>query len=990
MRSALRRLLSAFSASSHTVPVPTPRPDIRALETRIVFDAALVDTVADATSHATTTEADTGHNDISLFANHLAASPESTSNDRTSIAFFDANVDDIKSLLKGLDANVEVVLLDGTRDGITQIAEILSVRTGIDEIHIFSHGSEGALELGTGSITSDTMRTTYGDALATIKAALSDSADILIYGCDFGAGDEGQWTVDLLAELTGADVAASSDLTGSTSLGGDWDLEVHAGDIEAKVSISLATQIQWEHVLTRDTTGGETSVNTTNTSGTQETNVTSGRQIATDANGNYVVVWDNLNNGDVYVRKFAADGTALTGEIRANTTTANTQDEASVAMDANGNFVVVWRDSAADASWSGVYAQRFDANGNALGSQFRVNTTTANEQRYAAVAMNTTGFVVTWSSDGQDSSGYGIYGQQYDASGTKVGSEFRVNTYTLGTQSESNVAMNASGSFVITWTSGGQDGSSGGIYAQRYNASGVAQGSEFRVNSTTNNDQRYSSVGLDTSGNFVITWQSDGQDGSGIGIYAQRYASDGTALGSEFRANTNTSDQQQAANVALTGDGRFIITWRSQGQDGSGAGIYAQIFNADGTTQGSEFRANTTSPGEQEDPDAVWVGDRIVITWSGNGTGETSGIFTKRYTITNTPSLVASGGETGVNTTTAGNQQTNYLSGRQIAADANGNYVVVWEDTDTDDVYFRKYAADGTPITAEIRANTNTSGDQDEVSVAMDANGNFIVVWRDASLDGDGSGVYAQRYDTNGNALGSQFRVNTTTASEQRFAAVAMNTSGFVVTWASANVDTGGYAVVGQRYDSSGTKIGSEFRINTYQAGDQTESNVAMTASGAFVVTWTSNGQDGSDGGIYAQRYNASGVAQGSEFRINTTTSADQALSSVGIDANGNFVVSWQSWDQEGSFDEIYARRYSADGTALSGEFRVNTTIGGGNGPATSLSMKTAGSSSLGGAKARMEAAPAPMLRHTMPTARPATASSGSTRQQAVNSRPPM
>ena len=102
----------------------------------------------------------------------------------------------------------------------------------------------------------------------------------------------------------------------------------------------------------------------------------------------------------------------------------------------------------------------------------------------------------------------------------------------------------AGGGFVVTWTSDGQDGSGYGIYGQRYAPDGTAVGSEFRVNTFTANNQHWSSVTALAGGGFVVTWTSLGQDGSGYGIYGQRYAADGTAVGSEFRVNTFTTDHQ--------------------------------------------------------------------------------------------------------------------------------------------------------------------------------------------------------------------------------------------------------------------------------------------------------------------------------------------------------------------------------------------------------------------------------------------------------------
>lgn len=118
--------------------------------------------------------------------------------------------------------------------------------------------------------------------------------------------------------------------------------------------------------------------------------------------------------------------------------------------------------------------------------------------------------------------------------------EIPVNTYTTNPQYAPSVAIDADGDFIVAWTSLGQDGSYGGIYAQRYNALGVAQGAEFKVNTTTASSQFEPAVAIDNDGDFVVTWTSSGQDGDGNGVYAQRYNASGIAQGAEFRVNTHT------------------------------------------------------------------------------------------------------------------------------------------------------------------------------------------------------------------------------------------------------------------------------------------------------------------------------------------------------------------------------------------------------------------------------------------------------------------
>ena len=107
--------------------------------------------------------------------------------------------------------------------------------------------------------------------------------------------------------------------------------------------------------------------------------------------------------------------------------------------------------------------------------------------------------------------------------------------------------------------------------------------------------------------------------------------------------------------------------------------------------------------------------------------------------------------------------------------------------------------------------------------------------------------------------------------------------------------------------------VGPEFRVNSHTAGNQTFSfysrAVASDSGGDFVVAWVSDSQDGSDTGIYAQRFNPAGVAQGSEFRVNTYTTNRQIGASVGMDAVGDFVMTWASLEQDGSSYGVYAQR---------------------------------------------------------------------------------
>ncbi|MDO9290429.1 MAG: DUF4347 domain-containing protein, partial [Hydrogenophaga sp.] len=181
-----------------------------------------------------------------------AAAPE-----RTEIIFVDSIAEGVTEYLDTHPG--EVYVLDPDRDGVEQIAEILRDREGVDAIHIVSHGTDGQLFLGSGTLNTGTLANAYGDEMDVIAAALSDDADILIYGCDVASTEAGVELMQGLSDATGADVAASTDATGAAELGGDWVLEAQGGQIDTD-ALDIAA---WQGLL--GTSISITGANVTNT-----------------------------------------------------------------------------------------------------------------------------------------------------------------------------------------------------------------------------------------------------------------------------------------------------------------------------------------------------------------------------------------------------------------------------------------------------------------------------------------------------------------------------------------------------------------------------------------------------------------------------------------------------------------------------------------------------------------------------------------------------
>ena len=378
--------------------------------------------------------------------------------------------------------------------------------------------------------------------------------------------------------------------------------------------------------------------------------------------------------------------------------------------------------------------------GSPQGPEFPVNTTTALGQSAPSTASDGFGdFVVVWQSV-QDGSGYGIFAQRYAGSGLPQGPEFRVNTFTPGDQLTPVVASDLVGGFVVLWTS--DDGSGRGVFAQRYTSAGAPAGSEFRVNSFTTGDQHSPSAGFDKLNAMVAVWASEGQDGSGSGVFGQRLAIGGIPIGPEFRANTATAGTQGSPSVAANMAGAFVVAWESDGQDGLSFGVFAQRYLGSGAPAGAEFRVNSYTPQSQRRP-AV------------------------------SPTL--------------------------------SNFVIVWQDQAQDassyGVFGQRYGSTGAPLGVEFRVNSNTAGDQSEPDVTSDSTGAFAVVWTSAGQDGSGAGVFGQRFAAAGTTLGNEFRVNSYTTSDQRRGSVASPLSNnFVVVWQSDGQDGSSYGVFAQRY----------------------------------------------------------------------------------------------------------------------------------------------------------------------------------------------
>ena len=426
----------------------------------------------------------------------------------------------------------------------------------------------------------------------------------------------------------------------------------------------------------------------------------------------------------------------------------------------------------------------------------------------------------------------------------KVGAEFTATTTTAGGQFFSTVSTFPDGGYVISWTDTsytevGADASSSAIRAQVFDANNNKVGAEFQVNTSAAGGQYQSQIAILSSGDFVITWEDQGETGgdtSGEATRAQMYHRDGTRIGGEFIVNTTTTGDQGDPAITALSNGGFVVTWNDTsgvGGDSSGS-VKAQLYDAGGQKVGTEFLLNTLTTGNQ---------DEVSVS---------------------------------------------ALKG------ASGGFVATWQDnsgTRGDDtregsIIAQRFDNAGNKVGGEILVDTKDMAYVNDVNNVVGlANGGFAVTWQAQSdnpqnnpnVDDDDSNIMMQIFNANGDKVGTQLQVNTKGLQYQQAPKITELSNGnLVVVWEDVedlgevpNGDPG--QIKAQVVDGQGHKVGGEFTINGTMQGEQHTPAIAALSDGSFIVTWTDNSGvgDTDDDGIRAQIFSVGKAAENTAVKLN-------------------------------------------------------------------------------------------------------------------------
>ncbi len=383
-----------------------------------------------------------------------------------------------------------------------------------------------------------------------------------------------------------------------------------------------------------------------------------------------------------------------------------------------------------------------------------------------------------------------------------LGDDFQVNTYSNNNQNYPKIAMGADGKAIIVWESEGFDGDGHTVAAQKYNADGSKWGNEFIVNTETKSTQSQPTVAVANDGSHIIFWRSKDQDGSGFGVYAQRYNSSGNAIGDEFRINEETNTNQDQAYAAYHENGNLMVIWESA-QDGKAGEIYARVYDKDfNDISNGEFRINTIINGWQNTARIAAVPNGFIVVWESlvdDFDSERLNIVFKRF---DSEGNELSATEELVNTRKSCDQKN-----PDIATQADGTFVIVWEHLEDpekcssagtmySDITARMYDSNGAALTDEIILSQNTSGTQN-LGITRDNRGGYVAIWQgDASSSDNTDEIYGRRLLKTGALIGNVSKVNSRTDSYQVFPAIAAAPDGsLLAVWGSWSGDGNGTSI---------------------------------------------------------------------------------------------------------------------------------------------------------------------------------------------------
>ncbi|MDD2890282.1 MAG: T9SS type A sorting domain-containing protein [bacterium] len=663
--------------------------------------------------------------------------------------------------------------------------------------------------------------------------------------------------------------------------------------------------------------------------------------IAISYSGNILVAWEDMRNGndyDIYACKYTAYGIPLTSIFRVNDDSGGSaQNTPSISADSIGNFVIVWNDTRDGEP--NIYGQLYNNQAIPQGNNFIINDDNSGEtQDEPAVAfLPDNKFAAVWTDQrNRTTRDRDIYCQIYNLNGTKVGSNFFVNNdgSRVG-QRTPHISPDGPNTFSVVWGDSRQNELD--IFCQRYTSSGTPINTNFKINDDTTNNffGWYPFINSNLNNQNVIVWRDNRIKLSDPRIWGQRYQPTKSLVGTNFCVNPTGKccwhSLTKLTSVGVDSAGNFNIVWTDNRRIQNATDTYIQKYDSNGNPVGNNTLVNNTP---SDDPNTELLSSapmivtqkhstqiQSVVVWQDKPDSEDINIMLQTYDNANNP--------IGNNINIVPEAGTRPQIQPQIAMNENGNFVIVWEDRREwyhCDIFAQRYDKTGNPIGTNIKVNDSTHYDNNAMpAVAIDTNGAFIVVWRESDTF-----ISARKYDANGNPISVPFQVICLTAgfamasSEPK---IAMDVKGnFVVVWEDLRLDNKFPDIFGQKYSADCTPIDTLFKVNEVTGTQSILPNISMKKNGEFIVVWQEEEylQDKVHFDVEGQRFDSLGQKIGTNFIINDDAAfaVQQYNPSVVLKENGEFIVVWEDY-RNGNAD-IYCQRLDSSALPIGSNFRIN------------------------------------------------------------------
>ncbi|MCT7956395.1 DUF4347 domain-containing protein [Laspinema palackyanum] len=545
----------------------------------------------------------------------IVVDTSATTSQNPSIVVLDAAVENWESLAAGVLPGTEIVVLHPHQDGVAQITELLATRSNIDALHILSHGQPGCLFLGSTRLATDTLDT-YSPLLHQWRNALTPDADILIYGCNVAACSTedamnrlstgatsssvnisaicGSPFLHRLHELTGANIAASANRTGSTALGGDWELEVHTGEIKTALAFAPEVMRGYAAVLTRAPEWIEQFGSSSNDRASD---------IAVDSAGNIYLSGytegslggTNAGGRDSWVAKYNSNGTQQWvkqfGSSGSDVSNGITVDSAgNVYLTGGASGQLLYGNAGTYQGGEDAYIAKYNNSGNV---QWVEMWGTPNYENAKGITIGSGGnLYLTGSTDGDwDGTNAGATDAWIGSYNTSGYQQWVRQFGSSGYDGANGITSDSAGNLYVT---GDTDGNLGGTHAgatdawiAKYDSNGNQQWVRQFGSSGYDGSNGITS---DSAGNLYVTGYTDGNLGGthagGQDIWIAKYDSNGNQ---QWIKQFGSSGSDRSDGIAVDSAGNLYVTGYTDGNlDGTNAGLgdaWVAKYDSSGTQQ---------------------------------------------------------------------------------------------------------------------------------------------------------------------------------------------------------------------------------------------------------------------------------------------------------------------------------------------------------------------------------------------------------------------